>query len=417
MNRMGRFANPPGNFGKKSADNGLDFMPRTSEIKIEELRILLFRVACRVPVRTSFGVMRDRPALLVCLRDADGAQGWGEVWCNFPDCGAEHRAKLLETVVGPLVLGHTFPSPGAMWTELCARTRLLALQTGEQGPLAQVLAGVDIAMWDLAARKAGQPLYQFLGRAENAAGPSLPVYASGINPDVVQSSIFAAREQGFRSFKIKVGFAESIDQKNVADALQILQPGETLALDANQNWNLEQAQKMIANINENFREFGPAIEWLEEPLAADEPWSSWRKLQLAGSPPLAAGENLRGVSSFYEAIAESALSVIQPDLCKWGGFSGCLPVALAVRKAGKRYCPHYLGGGIGLLASAHLLAAVGGDGLLEVDVNENPLRESLARPYPEIEEGCFVLGKKSGLDVEPDVESGVHQPVINLHLR
>ena len=56
-----------------------------------------------------------------------------------------------------------------------------------------------------------------------------------------------------------------------------------------------------------------------------------------------------------------------------------------IMKSGKTFCPHYLGGGIGLLASAHLLAGVGGDGLLEVDANDNPLRDRFCgrgRRYP-----------------------------------
>ena len=66
--------------------------------------------------------------------------------------------------------------------------------------------------------------------------------------------------------------------------------------------------------------------------------------------------------------------MIQPDMAKWGGFTRCLSVARRIRAAGLRYCPHFLGGGVGQLASAHLLAAVGGEGLLEIDANPNPLR-------------------------------------------
>ena len=76
-----------------------------------------------------------------------------------------------------------------------------------------------------------------------------------------------------------------------------------------------------------------------------------------------------------------------------------------------RYCPHYLGGGIGLLASAHLLAAAGGDGLLEVDNNFNPLGEGLAQPFPRLESGQFNLSDSPGLGVEPDM-SGVDRFVV-----
>jgi D-galactarolactone cycloisomerase len=49
--------------------------------------------------------MHDGPAVFVRVEDAGGAHGWGEAWCNFPSCGAEHRARLVETVMTPLLLG------------------------------------------------------------------------------------------------------------------------------------------------------------------------------------------------------------------------------------------------------------------------------------------------------------------------
>ena len=67
--------------------------------------------------------------------------------------------------------------------------------------------------------------------------------------------------------------------------------------------------------------------------------------------------------------------MVQPDIAKWGGLTVCRGLADDILKSGKTFCPHYLGGGIGLLASAHLLAGAGGEGRLEMDVNENPLRD------------------------------------------
>ena len=97
--------------------------------------------------------------------------------------------------------------------------------------------------------------------------------------------------------------------------------------------------------------------------------------------------------------------VVQPDVGKWGGVSGCSAVGEAAVEAGKRYCPHWLSGGVGLLASAHLLAAVGGDGMLEVDSNPNPLRAVLAQPFPRLADGAFVLSDAPGIGVEPDMEA------------
>ena len=64
----------------------------TASVTPASVETLLFRYPVETPVRTSFGVMHDRPALFVRVTDADGTVGWGEVWCNFPTVGAEHRA-------------------------------------------------------------------------------------------------------------------------------------------------------------------------------------------------------------------------------------------------------------------------------------------------------------------------------------
>ena len=58
-----------------------------------------------------------------------------------------------------------------------------------------------------------------------------------------------------------------------------------------------------------------------------------------------------------------------------------------------------------MLASAHLLAGVGGDGLLEVDANDNPLRDRFCGPVADIRDGMVTLGDNPGLGIEPDLSS------------
>ena len=227
----------------------------------------------------------------------------------------------------------------------------------------------------------------------------MPVYASGINHPDIAGTIRRTRAEGYRCFKIKIGFSEESDAANLEEAFAALLPGEELAVDVNQAWTRRQA---LAGF-EKLRHW-PLL-WIEEPLRCDSPVEDWAALAAAAPHPLAAGENIRSHTGFSSAIIRRHLGVIQPDICKWGGLSNCLPVARAVLKAGLRYCPHYLGGGIGLLASAHLLAAVGGDGLLEVDCNPNPLRELLARPFPAVREGRITLSDAAGLGVEPDLDA------------
>ena len=364
-------------------------------VVIRRVESFVYRAPIATPVVTSFGVMTERPAVLVRIEDADGAAGWGEVWCNFPSCGAEHRARLIDTVIAPLVIGRRFAGPEAAWLALAADTRILTIQTGERGPFAQVLAGIDIAFWDLIFGKAGKPLCVALGGEAVAA---VPAYASGIHPDGAVDTIARCWAEGHKAFKLKIGFDEARDVAAVKAADAALGADERLMLDANQAWDLETALAMVASL----APFAPG--WLEEPLAADESLDDWRTLAAAAAFPLAGGENLIGGDEFDRAIASGALGVIQPDACKWGGLSGARSVAKAAMEAGLGFSPHFLGAGIGLLASAHLLAALGGDGLVEVDVNPNPLRRSLAQPFPEIAGGALALPEGAGLGVEPDLE-------------
>ncbi len=362
---------------------------------IVRVEAFVLRAPLETPVVTSFGVMRDRPAVIVRVENRDGAYGWGEIWCNFPGCGAEHRARLLETAVAPLIGGRAFSAPEEAFAALAIALRTLALQTGEPGPLAQVAAGLDIALWDLVGRRAGKPLAGIIG-AETPT--SVAAYASGIHPDGAVETVPRLRsEAGHRAFKMKVGFGRERDLAALAAVAGSLGPEDRLMIDANQAWDMETALEMVAAIAD-FQ-----LDWLEEPLAADRPWEEWRRLAEAAPCALAGGENLRGEAAFAEAL--SVIGVVQPDACKWGGISGCLNVARAAVAAGRRYCPHFLGAGIGLVASAHLLAAVGGDGLLEVDVNPNPLREALAKPLPVVAGGRFALPSGAGLGVEPDLKA------------
>lgn len=361
---------------------------------LARIEAYVLRWPVKRPVQTSFGTMHDRPALLVRVEDADGAVGWGEVWCNFPGCGAEHRARLLETVVAPLVVGQSYASAEAAFAHMSARTAVLAIQSGEPGPIAQVIAGIDLALWDMLSRRAGAPLWQFLGGASDV----IRVYASGINPDRPEDTVLAKHAEGYRAFKLKVGFGEERDLANVRTVRARLPSGSELMLDANQAWDLAGALHMSSR----FSEFAPR--WLEEPLRADRPLSDWAQLAEKTDIPLAAGENLIGSDAFEAMINSRTLKVVQPDLAKWGGISGCLPVIDRIHEAGLRYCPHFLGAGVGQLASAHILAARGrAGGMLEIDANENPLRAALSPALGAIVEGEAQLGNAAGLGVQPDI--------------
>jgi L-alanine-DL-glutamate epimerase-like enolase superfamily enzyme len=361
---------------------------------IRSVQALCYRYPLTTAVVTSFGRMLSRPAVFVRVDDEDGYTGWGEVWANFPSNGAEHRARLVNEVLAPAISGFVASEPADVFEALTQGTSVLALQSGEPGPFAQAIAGIDLAVWDLYARRRKTALWKLLGGSRN----QIRVYASGINPTGSRQMAEVALSTGHRALKIKIGFDLATDRANLASLRQLVGDG-MLAADANQAWSMQQALDVVPHLCE----FGLA--WLEEPIRADEPWQQWQRLRKGTDVPLAAGENISSKAGFQQVLGEDVLRVVQPDIAKWGGLSVCSGIAKDILKSGKIFCPHYLGGGVGLLASAHLLAGVGGEGLLEIDSNDNPLRDRLSGSVVDVRDGIVTLSDDPGIGIEPDLSS------------
>ncbi|MGY4231697.1 D-galactarolactone cycloisomerase [Bradyrhizobium sp. USDA 4449] len=364
----------------------------TDSFTIRSIEAFCYRYPLATPVVTSFGKMLNRPAVFVRVVDEDGVEGWGEAWSNFPAPGAEHRARLVNEVLAPGLIGREFSDPARAFEALTGGTEVLALQCGEPGPFAQGISGIDLALWDLSARRQRLPLWRLLGGRSSR----IKVYASGINPGGAARTAEAALERGHRALKLKVGFGAETDLANLSALRAVVGVG-MLATDANQGWSVDQALQMLPRL-------APFdLRWLEEPIRADRPREEWRKLRMKATMPIAAGENISSAEGFREVLAEDVLDVVQPDIAKWGGLSACAGLARGILQSGKTFCPHYLGGGIGLLASAHLLAGIGGDGWLEVDANDNPLRDLFCGAVTDVTDGMIALGEEPGLGFTPEL--------------
>ncbi|MFO1303461.1 MAG: mandelate racemase/muconate lactonizing enzyme family protein [Burkholderiales bacterium] len=358
---------------------------------LRSLDPVALEVPLPVPTLTPFGEVRTVVALLVLARDADGVEGWGEIWCNFPRFGYRHRAALLREAFAPALIGVTLPTLSAAWNRMSAATNALRLQSGEYGPFAAVAAGIDIALHDIAARKAGMPVWQMLGGASSR----VRVYASLGRFDDWRPTIENAHARGFRAFKLR-------SAGGIGNHLSVLGPARSLVggecdlmLDLNGSWDVGSAIEDVKQL----REFDLA--WLEEPIPVDAPDESWARLAEAAPMPLAGGENMVSGQMFDAALRQRALSVLQPDITKWGGFTAGLPLAKRIVASGTRCCPHMFTGAPGVLASAHLLAAAGtDDGMLEYGAGFNPTRdEFLDRPPSG---GFLELPETPGLGFAPD---------------
>ena len=361
--------------------------------EIARLDVYALEAKIDTPVTTSFGSLPARVSALLRIEDTDGCSGWGEIWGNFPSITCAYRAALACKLLPEPLLGAKVETPGAFCIRLADKLRVLAVQSAEPGPISAVLAATNQALWDVAARRQALPLRRALNRD---ADETVPVYASGLGPtDSVERSV-RAREAGHRAFKLKIGFGDDVDRRNLHGLRLSMKEGERLFVDANQRWSLSEALERIAMLEEM------EVDWWEEPMLAEAPAGDWRTLRDSTLLPLAGGENLRDMDAFRTAF--SWLAFVQPDVGKWGGIDGCLAIARSALKHNRACCPHWLSGGVGLMHSAHLLAAAGGDGLLEVDANPNPLRTRVVEPATGIFEGRLHMIDAPGIGIESPID-------------
>tara|TARA_R110002049_G_scaffold51273_7_gene145131 strand:- start:3731 stop:4864 length:1134 start_codon:yes stop_codon:yes gene_type:complete len=365
-----------------------------SEYPVTPARIDVFHLEAplKTPRSNAFGTMHARPALLLRLTDASGHEGWGEVFCNWPAFAAAHRKKIIEQILAPKLIGRSFAGPSQMWQCLTEETHALALQANEPGPFEQSIAGLDIAAWDMAARRENRPLYDVLAPGQRH---DVPAYASALTAQTLDKLVPALTQTGWQGFKVKVGFGASADRAAV-ESLRRLVGDAAIMVDANQAWTPDQA---IA-AGQALADF--ELLWLEEPIAADRPGDDWTQVALGQPVPLAAGENLRKVDAF-RAAANSGVSILQPDAIKWGGLSGLIAIHQVAAATGAAFAPHFLGSGIGLVATAHAAIALGAS-WLEVDVTENPLRTAFSEGAFDVKNGLAGVSDRPGLGLSPDPE-------------
>lgn len=360
--------------------------------KIERVEFWLLRAPIARPIANSFGILKERSAVFLRITSDDGCRGWGEVFCNFPQVGAEHRFRLLESIFAPMLAGQS-DDPAVIRLLLEQKTRRMALQCGEPGPFAQIIAGVDQALWDIAGRRARMPLWKLLGGKSGRVA----VYASGIGPDDVEASVIALHDAGHRAFKLKVGFDPVQDLRNLKTMRSVLGEDAVVMTDANQAWSPEVAIDRILAL----APFRP--HWIEEPIPADHSAAEWQAVAAKSRVPLAAGENLRGEDAFVSAIDRGYLAFVQPDVGKWGGVSGCRDVAAHGTLRNVVLCPHWFGGAVGLAASIHVAAACGSpSSFAEVDVTQNDLRDAFLSLS--VIDGHVTLSNEIGIGIVPNTD-------------
>ena len=268
----------------------------------------LYRIPLTVSLSDSTHGKIDAFELVTCrVRDFDGAEGVGYTYTVGRNGGA--IADALRREIPELIEGREADDTEAIWHHVW-----WALHYGGRGgPPVLALSALDIALWDLKARRANVPLFRLLGGFD----ARVPCYAGGIDLDLSVEALLQQTDdnlaKGFRAIKMKVGRPDlASDVKRLQAMRKHLGDGFPLMADANMKWTVEEAIRAA-------RALQPYdLTWLEEPIIPDD-ISGHARIVAAGGVPIAAGENLRSLWEFKNYIAAGAVSYPEPDVTNCGG--------------------------------------------------------------------------------------------------
>ena len=324
----------------------------------------------------------DVHTLLVKVETDDGVTGWGEAFAN---AGWQSTRTAVEQIIAPRVIG----KDPAQIAQIQADLHRGLYNTGRSGAVMFAISGLDIALWDIVAKRAGLPLYQLLG---GSARTTLPAYASLLrygNAKMVVDKIAEALGRGYRLIKLHENKSDIIRAAKTACGDKV-----PLMVDCSCPWTVDEAIA-IAREWEDLN-----LTWLEEPVYPPDDHAGLARLRAASPTPIAAGENVSNVFEFKRLFEAGALSFAQPSVTKIGGVTEMRKIFALGEAFGVTVVPHSPYFGPGLLASMHVCAASAREVWIEryyCDFAATPFGEQI-NPR----NGDFAVPQVPGLGVDPD---------------
>ncbi|MFA0080330.1 mandelate racemase/muconate lactonizing enzyme family protein [Vibrio artabrorum] len=368
-------------------------------MKIKNIKCHAISVPLETPFYFSQGWVYSRSAMIVEILTDENISGFGECLCHGLQSPKLSQA-FIENTYKEILIGRSPFDISVLWDEMYNRSR----PYGQSGIAINAISGVDIALWDIVGKALNKPIHQLIGGAYRT---EITPYATGFyreaNRTYPQESIIESRrhiENGFKAFKIKIGFGVNEDIELIKSIREEVGYDIKIMADANGAYNTAEALKLIRAI-EPYK-----LTFLEE-LLSPEDIDGYKAIVNQATPFIAAGEQIFSKYGFRPWIENKALDIIQPDVCSSGGITELKKISAMAQAKHIMMIPHVWGSGIGIAASIQLLASLPNasdainafNPLLEFDQSSHPFRTDLIYHGIEFSNGTVKVPMEPGIGV------------------
>jgi D-galactarolactone cycloisomerase len=320
-------------------------------VKISSIKSHILRYELDKELGYSQQYYKHRTAHLVEIETDEGITGWGE--CFGPGNIALANKYIVEKVIQPLIIGEDPINKEYIWHKVYNLLR----DSGQKGMPIQALSGIDIALWDILAKKAKLPLYQLLGGKTNN---KIPVYGYGMMLqkksveelcELFKKEANQIKEKNFKAMKMKVGLGPKEDLKLVSAVREAIGNNFKLMVDANHAYNRNDALYVGKGLDEM------EIYWFEEPVAPED-YDGYKELKEKLKTNIAGGEAEFTKYGWNQLIKNNCIDIAQPEVCGLGGITEYLKVSALAQSNFIPIVNHVWGSALSVAVNLHLLTSL-----------------------------------------------------------
>ncbi len=320
---------------------------------------------------------------------AEGVEGLG--FCYAGTDGGFLTTAAVRELIAPRVVGEDPHRVRGIWEDLHQDLIL----HGRAGSVTRAQSAVDIALWDLRAKLAEQPLWRYLGAVEKESVPAYAsggYYAEGKSPADLAAEMQSYVEMGFGAVKMKVGRETPAgDEARLAAVREAVGPDVLVMLDANNAW------RDLPTALRHLRRLEPLDPyWIEEPFLPDDV-DNHARLAKATNVTVATGELAIGYREHLRLIEAGAAQILQTDAAVCGGITEYLRIAATADSHGLTMAPHWFHD-----LHVHLVASCPNARFVEFfpDSSVLNLRPAISPPIEVMPGGRLRLPESPGLGFE-----------------